>query len=320
MPSLNAGARLALAPVLLLATADGAFAHGVVGSRFFPATIATDDPFVADELALPTFSHQKTSAGPPVTQTDLTGEFAKRITPDIGVSLGWGWSHLDQPEPPHNASGWQNIELGLQWQFLRNEPHEAVASVALKSELGGPGARRIGADPFATYTPTVLWGKGAGDLPESMNWLRPLALTGTLGYAITSKKKTRSYGTDPDTGNTVVDVERHSNQLQYGFAVEYSLPYLHAQVRDLGLPQWMNQLTPLVEFSFSTPVTDRFGEQTTGTINPGIIWSGQKIQLGVEAIIPATRASGRNIGVIAQVHFYLDDIFPQGVGRPLIGQ
>src|ERR1051326_8076545 len=124
---------------------------------------------------------------------------------------------------------------------------------------------------------------------------------------------------DIDSGATTVDVEHHSNRIEYGFAVEYSLPYLRAQVRDLGLPDWMNRLTPLVEFSFSSPVTDRFGEQTTGTINPGIIWSGQQMQCGIEAIIAATRASGKNVGIIAQVHFYLDDILPQSLGRPLIG-
>jgi hypothetical protein len=40
------------------------------------------------------------------------------------------------------------------------------------------------------------------------------------------------------------------------------------------------------------------------------------MQLGVEAIIPLTRATGKNVGVIAQVHFYLDDLVPQ-IGRPL---
>jgi hypothetical protein len=318
MPASNAGVRLALATALMLPAAT-TLAHGIVGPRFFPATIATDDPFVADEMALPTVSHQKTSADPSVKETDLHADFSKRITPNIGFSLGSGWTHLDQIGPPHNPSGWQNLELGVQWQFLTNAPHEAVASLAVKTELGGPGARRVGADPFATYTPTFLFGKGAGDLPESMAWLRPLALTGTVGYAIASKKKTRKFDIDPDGGNTVINVDHHSNRLQYGFAVEYSLPYLRSQVRDFGLPEWVNQLTPLVEFACSTPVTDRFGEQTTGTINPGIIWSGQKIQLGIEAIIPATRASGKKFGVLAQLHWYFDDIFPQTIGRPLIG-
>jgi hypothetical protein len=35
--------------------------------------------------------------------------------------------------------------------------------------------------------------------------------------------------------------------------------------------------------------------------------------------MPATQARVQNIGVIAQIHFYLDDIFPQRIGRPLIG-
>ena len=39
----------------LFAACVPAFAHGFAGNRFFPATLATDDPFVADELSLPTF-------------------------------------------------------------------------------------------------------------------------------------------------------------------------------------------------------------------------------------------------------------------------
>jgi len=315
----DAGVRLALATALAFCSTVPALSHGIVGNRFFPATITTDDPFAADELSLPTVSYQNTGIDPSVKETDINGEFSKRITPDIGFSFATGWTHLGQQGPPRNPSGWQNIELGLRWQFLTNAPHEAVASVALNTELGGPGARRIGADPFTTYTPTFLFGKGAGDLPETLEWFRPLALTGTVGYAIPTMKKTRSYDTDLDTGGTAIDIEHHSNQVVYGFAVEYSMLYLRSQVRDLGFPEWVNRLTPLVEFNFSSPTTGRFGEQTLGTINPGMIWSGQQIQLGIEAIIPATRATGRNVGVIAQVHFYLDDIFPRSIGRPLFG-
>src|SRR5439155_17816858 len=98
------------AAVIGIFIAPPADAHGVAGARFFPATITTDDPFVADELSLPTVSHQKTSADPSVKQTDINGEFAKRITPDIGFSIGAGWTHLDQLGPPHHPSGSQNID------------------------------------------------------------------------------------------------------------------------------------------------------------------------------------------------------------------
>jgi hypothetical protein len=46
---------------------------------------------------------------------------------------------------------------------------------------------------------------------------------------------------------------------------------------------------------------------------------GDYFQVGVEAIIPINRASGTNIGAVAQLHLYLDDIFPTTIGRPLIG-
>ena len=87
--------------------------------------------------------------------------------------------------------------------------------------------------------------------------------------------------------------------------------YLRAHVHDFGLPEWVDQLTPLIEFNFTTPVTDRYGAKTVGTIFPGIVWAGEYVQFGVEAIIPTTRASGNNVGIIAQLHFYLNDIFPR---------
>ena len=58
-------------------------------------------------------------------------------------------------------------------------------------------------------------------------------------------------------------------------------------------------------------------EHTTGTVNPGVIYVANKYQLGVEAIIPVNRASGDDVGVIGQLHLYLDDIFPNSLGRPL---
>lgn len=44
----------ALALLLVCLPYSAAFAHCFVGARFFPATLAIDDPCVADELSLPT--------------------------------------------------------------------------------------------------------------------------------------------------------------------------------------------------------------------------------------------------------------------------
>ena len=55
----------------------------------------------------------------------------------------------------------------------------------------------------------------------------------------------------------------------------------------------------------------------TGTIQPGIIWAGPYFQIGAEAIIPANRLTGHGYGGVIQLHFYLDDIFPRSIGRPI---
>src|SRR5437588_13080189 len=81
-----AAVALAMSACALLPTGlpAPAFAHGVVGKRFFPATLATDDPFVADELSLPTISNQKTAASgdePATLQTSTSIDFLSASRP-----------------------------------------------------------------------------------------------------------------------------------------------------------------------------------------------------------------------------------------------
>jgi hypothetical protein len=113
-------------------------------------------------------------------------------------------------------------------------------------------------------------------------------------------------------------VEANADAFQFGFAVEYSLIYLQQNVHDLGLPAPFDRLVPLVEFAFELPVDRGQDGLVTGTINPGILWSGKSFQIGVEAIIPMNGRTGNNVGVIAQVHFYLDDLLPS-IFRPIFG-
>lgn len=186
-------------------------------------------------------------------------------------------------------------------------------------EWGHTGARRVGAEPFTTLRPTLYFGKGLGDLPDSLGALRPFAVTGQIGYAVPgSPKRVTFNGVDEDTGLPNFDIDRHPRHVVWGLSLQYSLPYLKANVRDLGLPEFFNGLIPIVEASLKTPVSNNFkGERTTGTINPGVIWAGQKFQVGLEALIPVNRESGRHPGFLAQIHFYLDDIFPNSIGRPI---
>ena len=101
--------------------------------------------------------------------------------------------------------------------------------------------------------------------------------------------------------------------------MKYSLPYLQQNVKDIGLGDPFKWMIPLVEMSYSTALNRGQAGQTIGTVQPGVIWAGQYFQIGAEAIIPVTRQAGHGYGGVVQIHFYLDDIFPNSFGRPVFG-
>ena len=295
-----------------LITPTQALAHCYVGSRFLPATLTSEDPCVADELSLPTvswFRHPANGDNPFVRETTISFDFAKRITPDLGVSIGRGYL-IQKPDGMPTIRGWDNLELGLKYQLYTNSAHEFIFSFGLDADLGGTGARRVGAESFSTLTPAMYFGKGFGDLPDSVALLRPFAVTGTVGYGIPSRARTLI---DPDTG----DRERNPHTLRTGFSIQYSLPYLQQNVRDTGFGMIANHLIPLVEVSLVTPIDRGQNGLTVGTINPGFLWVEKYYQLGFELLIPVNGRTGNNVGFLAQLHFYLDDIAPNTLGRPL---
>jgi len=278
----------ALSIVCMLSGA--AQAHGVVGDRFFPATISSDDPFAADELALPTisvFNHE----------TDYDFEFSKSILPGFAVEFDDGYVE-ERSSAGRSVREFDNLDIAPTLELLRDPDHEFILSAGVDWEVGSTGAKGV-ADGFSTYTPTIKFGKGFGNLPDDLAYLRPLAITGTVGYAI------------PGASSS-------PQSIQWAGAIEYSLLYLQNNVQDQGFSNFVTHLTPIVEFSMSSPV-DGTADGTTGTVSPGLIWSGQHEQFAVEAIVPANRASGHNVGAIAQLHFYIDDLFPDTLGRPIFG-
>ena len=295
---------------------DPTSAHGFAGKRFFPATLVTDDPFVADELSLPTvaYSKQGASADSPATrETDFSIDVSKRLTENFGVGFGATYKQL-RPDPGDTQRGFDNLAASVKYKFYENDEHELLLSAGVDADIGGSGSKRVGAESFSTFTPTLFFGKGFGDLPSDLKYLRPLAITGLVGVGIPSRAGTTTIGDDG-----VASVERHPHTLEWGFAIEYSLPYLQSFVQDVGLREPFNRMIPVVEFAMSTAL-DRGSSGTTGTVNPGIIWAGQYVQLAFEATIPVNSRSGNHVGWIAQLHFFLDDLFPNSLGRPLFGK
>src|SRR5512133_734799 len=99
--------------IVTLALPFSAAGHGFAGARFFPATLSTDDPFVNDELSLPTVSTIETPEG---RETAIAVEIAKRITPNLGIELGEEFVNTN-PKHEREVSGFGNLELSAKYQF-----------------------------------------------------------------------------------------------------------------------------------------------------------------------------------------------------------
>ena len=292
---------VAAAAVAALLPGAEATAHGFAGDRFFPATILTDDPFVANEISLPTIALSPT-ASDGSRELDIGSDLSMRITPDTGFVIGSQWRHIGVPASP-TLTGWGGLETAAQYQLFVNGPHQALGLAALHVSWANTGNLAVGAPDFTTLSPTFDFGKGFGDLPDSLPWLQPFALTGNI--AVNFPTKTQTMGI------------QNPNSVFYGFAIEYSIPYLQEEVRDVGLGPPLNRMIPLVEFALTSPFNRGYGGTTTGTVQPGVIWAGQYFQLGAEMIIPTNSLSGHGIGGVFQLHFYLDDLFPRSIGRPI---
>jgi hypothetical protein len=296
-------------------------AHGFAGPHMFISTVLIDDPNVADEASLPTFSTlpQPTDGGVTPDLSTLNFEFDKRITENFGFSLTDGYSWLHTPGSG-NVSGWQNLEAGLKYRIYVNAEHEFMASAGVFREFARTGATgAIGAaldnDDTSSTTPTVFWGKGFGDLP--IGYLRPFALTGTLGYQI-ADKKLKVTGIDPDSGAPLFN-NGISNAWTGGLSLQYSMRYLQTQVKDLGLPEFVNRLTPVAEVAWTSAASRPSQLSTQYLFGVGLNYTAQSYAFTVEALIPGNRQTGSHLGVIAQFHLYFDDLLPSSLGKPIVG-
>ncbi|HMK44071.1 MAG TPA: hypothetical protein VK445_08040 [Dissulfurispiraceae bacterium] len=303
---------------LLPETSD---AHGIAGKRFFPTTFAVDDPFVSDEFSL-LIDHRKMPGdgeSPSFLSTTFSTELSKRITPAFGISVGESWQRI-KPDGGPATTGFNNLELSMKYQFLTSDVHEAIASLGLGVELGGTGTKRIGAESFSVISPTINFGKGFGDLPDSLSFLKPLAVTGSIGPNFPTRSKNVTVTTDQSPDGDIVQttqVDRNPTTLTWGFTIQYSLMYLQQFVKDIGLGTPLNRMILVIEFPMETCLNAGCKGRTTGTINPGVVWAGKYMQFGVAAEIPINSRSGRHVGVLGLFHLFVDDLFPNSFGKPL---
>ena len=312
--------RIGRAAAFLGAAASGfstttALAHGYAGKRFFPATITNDDPFVADELSLPTASWFRNGERPAEGETDVSAEFSKRILDNLGVSFEGTWTHLDRRNE-QNKSGFQNLETTLKYQFFTDAEHEAIVSAGLGVEWGDTGARKVGAESLSVLTPTVFFGKGAGDLPDDVAWLRPLAITGLVGYAVPTDERHTTRSVDEranSSGRSKSMRSRWSTASRWNTAcLTFKRTSAMSVYRVLPIGSF-----PSSSFPSKRRFSTRRGRERQPSSIPVSSGIGQYFQVGAEAVVPLNRETGTGVGVIGQLHFYLDDLFPTTIGKPI---
>jgi hypothetical protein len=274
-----------------------AYPHVVCGDRIFPATLAIDDPGVGDELALPTVSWVPyDSAG--AQSLNPSFSWSKTITQSLGLTITDGpiWTHP-------GGYGWAPLSTELKYKVLCIPDAEFMFSVGFTVGWGGTGTGTQ-AGGFNTYTPVVDAGLGFGSLPKSLSYLRPFAITTAFGSTAPAN--------DFPGGIPAVTT------FNWGFTLQYSLPYFNSHVAEIN-NDFVKHLVPIAEFQFSTPIYNGgvTGQTTTGYFQPGVVYEADTWQFALEAMIPVTGATGHGVGVIGELHFFFDDIFPNSLGRPI---
>jgi len=279
----------------------GALAHAVCGARIFPATLGIDDPGAGDEFSTPTLAYLPSNSDGE-REFDV-GAFAWSKTifsPNVDVIISDGATFLHP-----GGSGWEPLSTEVQWGNFCADDHELIATLGFEIDWANTGTGSQ-AQSFNTYQPVIDIGKGFGDLPQSLQSLRALGTTFELSETLPGEKLS---GGSPNSTN-----------LNGGFAIQYSLPYYNSQVAAIG-NDFLRHLIPITEFTFSKPIANFAPgtNETTGTIQPGVIYQAATYQVGAEAIIPLNRASGFGAGAIFSIDFYLDDLLPNSLGKPLFG-
>jgi hypothetical protein len=245
----------------------------------------------------------------------IGGSFTRLLTSTVSIGIESGWIHRSWGVT--QRSGFDTIALTVKDLLYKNDLHEMMISAALAWGIGHSGAQGVNANRPDIIQPGLFFGKGFGDLPDGLAWLRPFALTGAVTVEHPMTGTSINFGIDDQTGELASMVTRNVDTLHWGFSIQYSTFYLTSRYTPGKLPknEPLYQLIPFVEFAFDSPR----GGKTAATMNPGLAYVGGAWQLAAEAIVPLNSEGGRTIGVRAHLFLFLDDLLPAVFGQPLIG-
>src|SRR5262245_43786435 len=214
-----------LTAAAVIAISHAAHAHGIVGNRIFPGTLAFDDPAVMDELILPAVSRFKHPGdGADAADDRIGGSFSRLLTSTLAFEIESGWVHRNWGSA--QRWGFESTSVGLKALLYKNDLHEMMLSAGLALGIRGSGARGIGESGPDSLQPAIFFGKGFGDLPDSLSWLRPFAVTGAVTLEHPFAGTSTNFGVDGQDGQLGPTLTRNVDILHWGFSIRYSTFYL----------------------------------------------------------------------------------------------
>jgi len=166
-----------------------------------------------------------TGGGPNVLDNSISWAFARLLTPELSIGANGGWLHRGSGGFP-TQNGFDQTSITLKQLLYKNELHETLISGSLTWGIGGSGVQGVGANGPNTLLPSITFGKGFGDLPDDLAWLRPFGVTGAVAAEIPTSPSSVNFGFDPATGGFGPMAGANVEILHWGFAIEYSTLYL----------------------------------------------------------------------------------------------
>src|SRR5271154_3262814 len=253
-----------------LAAGSPAWAHGTVGDYTFIEPIVADDANPKNEFDILRPQWTRTAEG---REFSLGFSLEKVIVAApaaysngvpgsglISIEVGSEWIY-QSPKEGRAVSGFNDLELLPKWAFLTIPEHEFRLSIGAKFVLptGNPSVQD---QNHTQLGPELLWAKGFGDLPNwpLLKYLRPLGFQGDYGYT-------------PALGGSTFHEMFADN------VIEYSLPYLSNNVRDIGLEWPLRNLFPYVEFNYDQLISGPSGQTFPEIlITPGIAFMNYYVE------------------------------------------
>jgi len=180
-----------------------------------------DDPSVADEAIVPNFSTLNHPVeGGNAVDNRFDWSFTRLLTPVLQVQVDSGWIHRNWPTA--RTSGFATTDVGIKSEIYRHNQHEMLGSAGLLWGIGHSGAQAVGADEPNSILPGVFFGKGFGDLPDGLAWLRPFAITGAFVDELPFGVTTTALGFGAPNGKAHSVLVPTVETLHWGFSLQYS--------------------------------------------------------------------------------------------------